>query len=92
VLKVPERGVHNYTSRLLLGKSFDEVHRVLDAPVKFLGSKHRVLYHEPVEAALIGFEIAGFEGALAALMHVTVDELCSRDKRMKNLIKRVRSI
>jgi hypothetical protein len=53
-----------------------------------LGTSQRA----PVEAALIGYEIAGFEGALAALMHVTVDELCSRDKRMSGLIKRVRSV
>lgn len=89
---MPERRIHNYTTKLLLGKTFDEVHRVLDGPVKFLGRKHRVLYHEPAEAALIGYEIAGFEGALAALLHVTVDELCSREKRLSGLIKRVKSV
>jgi hypothetical protein len=89
---MPERRVHNYTTKLLLGRTFDEVHKALDGPVKFLGRKHRVLYHEPAEAALIGYRIAGCEGALAALLHVAVDEMCSHDKKLNALIKRVKSV
>ena len=88
---MPERRIHRYTSRLLFGKPYDEVHRVLDRPVKYLGRKHRILRHAPGEAALIGYRIAGVEGALAALLHVAVDSLCSRDKRLHSMIKRVES-
>ena len=87
---MPDREVHRYTSKLLLGESYDEVHSVLDGPVKQLGRRHRVLYHDPVEAALIGYKIAGLEGALAALVHVTVDRACSRDKKLESMIKKLK--
>jgi len=87
---MPNREIHRYTSKLLLGEPYDEVHSVLDGPVKQLGRRHRVLYHDPAEAALIGYKIAGVEGALAALLHVTVDRVCSKDKKLESLIKQLR--
>ena len=83
---MPERRVHNHFTKLLLGKTYDEVHRALDSPAKFLGRGHRVLFHDRAEAALIGYAIAGDEGALAAHLHVTLDELCSQNKGLADLI------
>jgi len=88
---MPGRRIHRYTSKLMLGKPYDEVHAVLDRPVKYLGGKHRVLRHDPAEAALIGYRIAGAEGALAALLHVTVDNLFTKDKQLASMIKRLKS-
>jgi hypothetical protein len=87
---MPNRRFHRYSSRLIFGKSYDEVHKTLDAPVKYLGRRHRVLYHDPAEAALIGYRIAGLEGAMAALMHVTVDRACSRDKNLLSTIRKLK--
>lgn len=88
---MPDRRIHRYTSKLMFGKPYDEVHGVLDRPVKYLGRKHRVLRHDPAEAALIGYRIAGAEGALAALLHVTVDNFFTKDKQLASMIKRLKS-
>ncbi len=83
---MPERRVHNHFTKRILGKTYDEVHAALDFPVKFLGRRHRVLFHDRAEAALIGYGIAGVEGALAAQWHVILDELCSQNKGLAELI------
>jgi len=87
---MPDREIHRYISTLFTGKSHDEIHKVLDGPVKFLGRKHRVLFHNPTEAAMIGYRLAGVEGALVALMHVTVDQVCSRDKKLERMMRKMR--
>ena len=76
---MPGRKAHRRATKLLLGDGHDEVHRALDWPHRFLGPRHRVLFHDPVGASGLGFFAAlaagknPITGALAGLVHVTQD-------------------
>ena len=83
---MPSRRIHRLTSRLLLGRAFDQVHKLLDGPVKHLGRKHRLLYHDPLQAAVIGYACEGIEGTVAALIHTTIDKLYKEDKAIRNAL------
>lgn len=85
---MPNRRLHRYTSQLLFGKSFDSIHQILDAPVKILGRRHRILFHDPVEAALIGYRLGGTEAAEAALLHVIVDRVFSENKKLGEMFRK----
>lgn len=82
------RRVHNYVCRTILGKSYDEVNSAIDGPYKFLGKSHRVLFHDPISAVVVGFTNSkGFNGSLAGLLHVGVDWLCSQNKDIKKVLE-----
>jgi hypothetical protein len=72
---MPSRQVHEMIDLLILGKKYPKVHKTLDLPHKWLGSRHRVLFHDEVTAMLIGYMISGNEGMLSALLHVWLDRV-----------------
>ncbi|MEM5869681.1 MAG: hypothetical protein QXR09_00735 [Candidatus Aenigmatarchaeota archaeon] len=61
-----------------MGKSCEKTNKVIDYPVKFLGRKHRILFHDPLSALIIGIAYDGVEGAVSGLLHIAVDKICSR--------------
>ena len=85
---MPGHTVHRYYDRLVLGKSYDEVHRALDRPYSVLRGQHRRLFHTPEEAYMIGvLASSGHGGGVAGLSHVWLDKKCSKDKEFKKLLK-----
>ncbi len=82
---MPERYVHEKISRILLGKKYSEVHKIIDYPVKYLGRKHRILFHDILTASLIGFSIYGYNGALAGILHLITDKYFNTKFRKKLL-------
>jgi len=70
---MPERIVHKKISKLLLGSSCERTHKAIDYPVKYLGKKHRILFHDPISAMVIGFLFDGYEGAASGLLHIVAD-------------------
>jgi len=78
------RQQHNGLCRLVLGNSCNMVNSVLDFPSKFLGPKHRVLFHDPVTATLLGVMCDGknpVRGAVAGLLHIGSDWFFSGMKK-----------
>jgi hypothetical protein len=76
---VPSWRLHRLVDKIVLGREYPEVHRALDLPYLWLGPKHRILFHDPITATMMGYAIAGPRGALSALLHITLDrELSSR--------------
>lgn len=69
---MPTREVHRKVDRLILGEEFPEVHRIKDLPAKFLGAKHRRLFHDVDTAVLLG-AIYGPKAFLSALLHDLAD-------------------
>jgi hypothetical protein len=56
--------------RIVLGKAHPKVHKALDAPIKLLGKKHRVLFHTLPEAFAIGaLTESSIEGGVAGILH-----------------------
>src|SRR5208337_1082467 len=73
---MPSHRVHRAITRLLLGKPHAKVHRAIDYPYKFLGPKHRILFHDPVTSVLVARAASKEKGAsLAAILHVITDLL-----------------
>ncbi len=87
---MPTRKVHNKICELF-GIDYrlaNEINRDIDFPSKFLGKKHRVLFHNYDLSTLLLLAKYKFnkDAILAWYLHKTVDEI-SKDKRMKTLFK-----
>ena len=63
------------------------VNRIIDLPYAWLGRGHRVLFHTPFEAALIGYIVDGPKGAKGGLRHFVIDRLASEDRTLKAYIE-----
>ncbi len=60
----------------VLGKPHDKVHKAIDYPYKFLGPKHRILFHDPITAVIVARTASKEKGAgLAAVLHIATDWL-----------------
>jgi hypothetical protein len=64
-----------------------KVNEIIDLPYAWLGNKHRVLFHTPMEAMMIGYMLGGVQGAMGGLSHLTLDSI--KDKQTKTLIEMV---
>jgi len=84
---MPQRKVHNTLNRMLFGRDFNQLNKVLDSAHKVLGTRHRIVFHHPVQAAIVGYSMYGEEGALAALLHSITDEATTRNKYLKHLLE-----
>jgi len=75
---MPEHKVHLLIDKIILGKEYKHVHRTLDEPYKWLGSRHRVSRHDPLWAFLrFGFS----EEFISACLHIATDYGVSEAKR-----------
>jgi hypothetical protein len=83
---MPSRYKHKKFSKLLVGYSCERTHKLIDYPVRFFGKKHRILFHDPTSALIIGFLSDGLKGSISALSHITLDEAYSKNKLLKQLI------
>ena len=86
---MPNLRVHTYIDRLFFGRSYWRIHRRIDAPFKSLGRCHRELFHDAFSAYSIALEeYPDDSNAIeAALTHIIVDELCSRDASFKKTLE-----
>ena len=71
---MPSGEIHRKITKLILGKPYSKVHRILDLPHIFYGSKHRKLFHS-IDGVLLGYLLDGEEGALAAAIHILTDKV-----------------
>ena len=66
--------VHRAISRMLLGHAHDDVNKIMDAPYKRLGKRHRILFHDPL--SVLALFPNDSERQSAALLHIAVDKAC----------------
>ena len=83
---MPRHSVHRKICKFILGKEYPEVDRALDLPYVILGKRHRLAFHDPVSAWIVGSLVAGEEGGYAALIHIWLDQIC-KDKNFEKLLK-----
>jgi hypothetical protein len=75
--------------KLVLGKSYPEVHRVLDLLPMALGLRHKA-FHDPVSALIIGSALDGPEGALSALLHIYLDAYHDKNLNIERLVNKIK--
>lgn len=81
---MPKHKKHQYIAKLILGKSYPEVDRIIDFPYRLFGRKHRRFFHNRDEAILLGtIASSDSKGGLAGLLHILTDEKYSKDKNFK---------
>lgn len=84
---MPNRSTHDKISRFLVEDPCDQVHYVMDYPSRFLGRGHRILFHDPITAILIGYSLKGERGAVSAISHILTDYTVTELKRyLKNVL------
>jgi hypothetical protein len=61
----------------------------MDWPYRYWGQRHRVLFHNSLDAMIIAqVQYPGDPNAvLAALVHIELDEMCSNDPYFKRMLK-----
>lgn len=82
---MPSRYIHKEISKILTEKGCDRTHKAIDYPVRFLRRKHRIFFHDPISASLIGFLSDGYEGVYAGLSHIALDYCCTKLPALKTL-------
>jgi hypothetical protein len=85
VKDLPDLQTHKKISELLIGNACEQTNRTIDYPVRFLGREHRILFHDPLSAALIGMMTGGRDGVYSALIHLAVDKYCGNQIMRKFL-------
>jgi len=83
---MPDHRVHKKISKLLLEKDCELTHSVIDYPVRFLGENHRILFHDPLSASVIGFISDGYVGVFAGLLHLATDKYFPKSQIVRRLI------
>jgi len=78
---MPSRKVHKLIDRLLLGREYEYVHKFKDYPSKFLGPRHRVLFHDLLTDVAIGLLTRDPKALASAVLHDLTDIVHSRAKR-----------
>lgn len=71
---MPDRNIHKKISELIIGDACEKTHEVIDSAVKEMGRGHRVLYHDPISASLIGLYENGYKGLVSGIMHIVTDK------------------
>jgi len=84
---VPSNRVHREISKILLGKDCKKTNRTIDYPVKFFGKGHRILFHDPLSAAAIGYIFDGYDGTASGILHLIVDKICSEYPIIKKMLE-----
>jgi len=82
---MPSSYIHKKISKILVGKDCKLTHKIIDYPVRFLGKKHRILFHDPVSALMIGLISDGYTGMISGLLHLATDRCCSKYKIVEKL-------
>jgi len=74
---------------MFFGRSYKKIHKEMDKPFRKLGRRHRIMFHDPVSAIRIAQR--HYPGDLvairAALFHITIDEICTRDPEFKKTLE-----
>lgn len=87
---MPDRETHNLFNRLILGRDYNEINALLDAPSKWLGPNHRILFHDKTTPLMVTLLTGDPKAGVAAFLHIYLDEL--QDKlRARRLKRRLRT-
>jgi hypothetical protein len=69
---------HQALDRILLGREYKHVHEWMDEPARWLGPRHRILRHSPIEL-LLRYGVS--DELVAGLLHLEADKVSSALKK-----------
>jgi len=84
---VPSRRIHSMVTRMLLGKDYEWLHCLIDFPSRWLGKRHRILMHSDVDPLITLVMTGDPDAALAHYLHIKLDRMCSRDKKLEKILE-----
>jgi hypothetical protein len=67
---------HRLLDRLLLGREYGDVHAWMDEPARWLGPRHRILRHSPLEVLVKYYNDPN--RLASAMLHILADKAESR--------------
>jgi len=84
---MPSNRTHAKISKILIGKECRKTNKIMDYPVRFLGKGHRILFHDVLSAASIGYISDGYDGVYSGILHLGVDAVCSKYPAIKKMLE-----
>ena len=87
--KMPDSETHRIIAKRLglNAKKAREIDKLIDGPVKFLGNKHRILFHDPKQLAMLSIVKGDPKILPYGMVHVALDNACSKNKKLANILK-----
>jgi hypothetical protein len=78
-LYMPSHLAHVYVDRMLFGRAYWKVHRLIDSAYPYLRGGHRIFWHDPISAIAIAADAYPWDAnaVSAAIIHIQVDNMCS---------------
>jgi hypothetical protein len=73
---------HKAIDRAILGREHPLVHIIKDYPYKFLGKRHRILFHDHETNLILGL-LLGPEAFISAELHDIADRFDTKMRRRK---------
>jgi len=80
---MPSRKIHRMIDRIILGKDYDWLHKLIDYPSVFLGPKHRILFHSPRDPIITYLLTNDLDAALSHYLHILTDKAVTKAKKKK---------
>lgn len=84
---MPSHELHRKLNKLVLGRSYDEINKLLDFPYCVYGSRHRKLFHDDKTVAMIFALTGDINKTMAAALHIALDKADSRNRMISKLLK-----
>jgi len=84
---MPDRKTHLEVDRALFGKEYNKMHAAKDWPAKWMGPRHRSIFHDPASDLLLAMALYPGDplGAFASgFAHDLIDAASTKAKRMAN--------
>jgi len=88
---MPSREIHEIFDEMFIGKKMSKVHKIIDSPSVFLGKRHRIFFHDPLSAMIIGGLVGGRDGIVSAILHLMADNMGDRAVLLATLYKLLKS-
>ena len=84
---MPDRKTHLEVDRALFGKEYNKMHAAKDWPAKWMGPRHRSVFHDPASDLLLAMALYPNDtlGAFASgFAHDLIDAASTKAKRIAN--------
>ncbi len=85
---MPSRKFHNLLNKIILGKEYDFINRLIDFPYFLNPKRHREIFGHNIELTPLLFYLVykDVDVALATILHIIADKYIDKEKEKKLLL------